>query len=120
MYLLDYAVKYDKYAQLSDKYEQQKNEAKKQYVDMVNQIKRGPNREKFVNFLNKAIGVDSVQYKDKKGYSYTYNHSLHNPRISKMPTLLEYYKVVKYSLFDMDKDELLPPKDIPFLRYKEW
>jgi len=120
MYLLNYAVEYDKFAQLSDKYKQQKNEARQRYVDMIKQIKHGPNREKIENFLNKATGIDSIQYRDKKGYSYTYSHSLHIPRISKMPTLLEYYKVVKYSLFDMDRDELLPPKDIPFLRYKEW
>src|SRR5690606_122480 len=66
MYLLHYAVEYDKFAQLSHKYKQQKNEAKQQYVDMVNQIKHGPNREKIVIFLNKATGVDSAQYRDKK------------------------------------------------------
>lgn len=120
MYLLDYAVKYDKYAQLSDKYEQQKNEAKQQYDDLVRRIKYGANRSQFIDFLDTATGIDSLQYSGKKGYNYTYSHSLHSPRISRMPTLLEYYKVVKYSLFEMDKDELLPPKDVPFLRFKEW
>jgi len=41
---------------------------------------------------------------------------VHNLRL--MPTLLEYYKVVKYSLFTLDRDELIPPDEVPFLRYK--
>lgn|SRR5690606_5656296 len=120
--LREYSVEYDKYSKTSSsKFVKEKEKYTKLYKDQLNKIKRGSERHIYIQFLDKATGVDSLKYKNEKGYSYiSPENPLLVPRISKMPTLLEYYKVVKYSLFEMDKDELLPPKDVPFLRFKEW
>lgn len=117
--LCDYSQQYNKYSQLSsNKFDEQRSKFNKLYRDQIYKIKHGTHRAVYKEFLDKATGIDSLKYKNEKGYEYTYTFSLVSRRIDTMPTLLEFFKVVKYSLFTLDKEELLPPKDVPFLKYK--
>ena len=67
--------------------------------------------------MNNAIGKDSTNYSDV-GYNYTWVNELLTTSVFKKPTLLEYFKVVRYSLFEKNRDRLLPMEDVPFLKYK--
>ncbi|WP_333625764.1 hypothetical protein [Sphingobacterium siyangense] len=127
--LRDYSLQYDKYKQYNlEKFVNEKEKytelyskrAKyaKLYKEQIYKIKYGPKRHIYIRYLDKAIGVDSAKYKEEKGFEYTFVFSLVSRRSDTMPTLFEYYKVVKYSLFTLDKEELLPPKEVPFLKYK--
>ncbi|EEI92234.1 hypothetical protein HMPREF0765_2161 [Sphingobacterium spiritivorum ATCC 33300] len=115
--LREYSINYDAYKDLKDPDAAiKKNEYTKKYFDQINKIKNGPNRELYIQFLNEATGIDSLKSKNDIGYNYTYYVGILTHRRIKMPTRLEYFKVVKYSLFTMNKDELIQPKDVPFLR----
>ena len=116
--LREYSINYDAYKDLKDPdTADKKNQYTKKYFDQINKIKNGPNRALYIQFLNDATGIDSLKSKGVVGYNYTYHNGLlATPEFKKMPTRLEYFKVVKYSLFTMNKDELIQPKDVPFLR----
>ncbi|MGJ1360913.1 hypothetical protein ACR79B_03465 [Sphingobacterium spiritivorum] len=116
--LREYSINYDAYKDLKDPdAADKKNQYTKKYFDQINKIKNGPNRALYIQFLNDATGIDSLKSKSVVGYNYTYHNGLlATPEFKKMPTRLEYFKVVKYSLFTMNKDELIQPKDVPFLR----
>lgn len=118
--LCEYSSKYDYYAQLkASKFDEQRSKFEKMYRDQIKKIKHGPDRDLYIQYLNTATGRDSLKYRDNKGHPY-FNYYTITARIDRMPTLLEYYKVVKYSLFTMDKEELIHPRDVPFLRYRDW
>ncbi|MGJ1263115.1 hypothetical protein [Sphingobacterium spiritivorum] len=115
--LREYSINYDAYKHLKDSdAATKKNEYTKKYFNLINKIKNGPNRALYIQFLNDATGIDSLKSKNDIGYNYTYYVGILTHRRTKMPTRLEYFKVVKYSLFTMNKDELIQPKDVPFLR----
>lgn len=119
--LSEYSNNYDRYRQLpKEKYGEQIVKFEKLYRDQIKKIKHGPDRELYTQYLKTATGADSLKYKDKHAVPYVYIYSILTQRTDRMPTLLEFYKVVNYSLFTMDMEELIPPRDIPFLRYKEW
>ncbi|MBE8721908.1 hypothetical protein [Sphingobacterium pedocola] len=123
-HLCGYSMKYDEFVQLPRaKYGEQIDKFEKLYRDQIKKIKHGPDRDLYFEFLEKATGPDSLKYKVGSGmpFPYVYFYTLlSKSRVDKMPTRIEYYKVVKYSLFTKDKEELIHPRDIPFLRYKEW
>lgn len=117
--LREYAIEYDIYGKTNDpKYIEKKNIATRKYNDQIHKIKNGSNKTEYLRFLDIATGVDSAKYKNNVGFNYTdisTNPFLTN-NIKKRPTMLEYFKVVKYSLFTLNKNELVLPKDVPFLR----
>lgn len=113
----EYSIKYDAYHRVfpnSDPQNEQKYE--KKYKDQIQKIKNGINKNQYLAFLDKAIGTDSLKHKNQIGYNYTYYNELLTHDRRKMPNRLEYFKVVKYSLFTLNRDELVLPKDVPFLR----
>ena len=87
-------------------------------MDQINYIKKGPNRAIYIQFLNDATGQDSLRYQKQIGMHYTYLVPIRTHNIGNMPNMFEYLKAVKYSLFTLNKEELLLPKDIPFLKGK--
>ena len=122
--LRNYSIDYGGYAEIDSatlkerNLNEKKEEAENKYRDQLAKIKNGPDRDLYVNFLNKATGVDSVKH-NYPGFNYTYLNPIMVHSLKLMPTLLEYYKVVKYSLFTLDRDELIPPDEVPFLQYKQ-
>lgn len=87
-------------------------------MDQINCIKKGPNRDIYIQFLNDATGKDSLRYQKQIGMHYTYLAPILTHDRKKKPNMFEYLKVVKYSLFTLNKEELILPKDIPFLKGK--
>jgi len=122
--LCGYSMKYDEFVQLPrEKYGKQIDKFEKLYRDQIKKIKHGADRDLYIAFLDKATGPDSLKYKGPNDMPYPYVHfytTSSKRRMHKMPTRIEYYKVVKYSLFTIDKEELTHPRDVPFLRFKEW
>lgn len=117
--LAEYSSQYDIFYQsMPTKHPDKMKIAEKKYKDQIAKIKNGPNKIKYIQFLEKATGIDSLKYKNEKGYKYTSYGPWLQVRLSQMPTMLEYFKVVKYSLFTLNKEELIQPKDVPFLKYK--
>lgn len=118
--LRDFSIKYDTYIQsMPTKHPEAMKEAEKNYRNQIDLIKNGPNRNLFIKFLDKATGVDSLKYKDMPAMNYIYMSTVEMQKLSALPNLLEYYKVVKYSLFTLNKEELFRPEEVPFLKYKE-
>ena len=117
--LREYSIKYYGYKEVSDsKARDRKDSVTKKYRDQIHKIKNGPNRKLYLKFLNNAIEEDSSKYKDEIGYNYTYYNPLLTYDRREMPTMLEYFKVVRYCLFEKNKNELVPPDQIPFLNQK--
>ncbi|MCS3556180.1 MULTISPECIES: hypothetical protein [unclassified Sphingobacterium] len=118
--LRNYSIKYDTHVQsMPTKYPEEMKIAEKKYRDQINKIKNGSNKALYLKFLDKATGIDSLKYKDVPGMNYIAMNTVEMQVIRSLPTQLEYYKVVKYSLFILNKDELIRPENVPFLRYKE-
>lgn len=118
--LRDYSITYDTYAQSKPtKYPEELKVAEKKYRDQINKIKKGPNKDKYIKYLNKATGVDSLKYKNTPGMYYISLNPVELQRVKALPTQLEYFKVVKYSLFTQNKEDLIRPENVPFLAYKE-
>lgn len=120
--LRDYSIAYDDYSKMfnkNEKYRRKRDSVELLYRGQIRKIKYGPLREEVLVFLNNATKRDSALYNHAAMYNYkSYDQLLTvNPR--EIPTLLEYYKAVMYSLFEQDKDELLHMRDIPFLKYKQ-
>ncbi|RXF68849.1 hypothetical protein [Arcticibacter tournemirensis] len=119
--LREYSLAYDTYSRMSVKYKEYKSRrdsAEIRYRKQIKLIKFGPKKNQFLAFLNKAIEKDSALYRNRVGYNYTMADESTTESPLKKPTLLEYYKVVRYSLFEKDSNRLLPMEDIPFLKYK--
>ncbi|WP_257670967.1 hypothetical protein [Parapedobacter tibetensis] len=119
--LMDYSARFDSYKLSSEKdskYIAKRDSVEKLYRAQIQKIKHGPRSSDYLSFLDVAIGRDSAFYSKNLGYNYFHVDVTLNIMRSALPTQLEYYKVVRYSLFEKDKDELLPLKDIPFLRHK--
>jgi len=117
--LRTYSIKYDAYRELNEpEYAERKKAHKKKYMDQINYIKKGPNRAIYIQFLNDATGKDSLRYQKQIGMHYTYLVPIRTHNIGNMPNMFEYLKAVKYSLFTLNKEELILPKDIPFLKGK--
>jgi len=118
--LRNYSIKYDTHVQsMPTKYPEEMKIAEKKYRDQINKIKNGSNKALYLKFLDKATGVDSLKYKDVPGMNYIYMNIVEMQVIRSLPTELEYYKVVKYSLFTLNKEDLIRPENVPFLQYKE-
>ncbi|WP_400263086.1 hypothetical protein ACFX5U_08465 [Sphingobacterium sp. SG20118] len=112
-----YSANYDAYREFNQhEYAEVKEGHRKKYIDQIDKIKRGPNRDLYIQFLDEATGKDSLEYKNQIGMHYTYANPIMVHRRKNMTNMFEYLKVVKYSLFTMDKDELLLPNDVPFLK----
>lgn len=119
--LRDYSIEFDTYsmvAERNERYIAQRDSIGKRYKDLVREIKYGPRKDRFLAFLDQATGPDSVRHGAMMGYNYMFVNEILSIRRSKLPTLLEYYKAVRYSLFEKDEDMLLHMRDIPFLKYK--
>ncbi len=119
--LRDYSLAYDTYSRMSVKHKEyisKRDSAEIRYRKQIKIIKFGPKKDQFLAFLNKAIEKDSALYRNKVGYNYTMADESTTEGLLKKLTLLEYYKVVRYSLFEKDSNRLLPMEDIPFLKYK--
>ena len=119
--LRNYSIAFDRlerFPKNSSTYTVKKDSIEELYRDQIYKIKHGPQRSQFLSFLNTAVEKDSTQYRAFLGFNYTYIDETQSIRRSMLPTLLEYFNVVKYSLFDQDKEELLPLDDILFLRHK--
>lgn len=115
-----YSIKYDTHVQsMPTKYPEEMKIAEKKYRDQINKIKNGSNKALYLKFLDKATGVDSLKYKDVPGMNYIYMNIVEMQVIRSLPTELEYLKVVKYSLFTLNKEDLIRPENVPFLQYKE-
>jgi hypothetical protein len=118
--LRDFSIKYDTYIKsMPTKHPEAMKEVEKNYRNQIDIIKNGPNRNLFIKFLDKATGADSLKYKDMPAMNYIYMSTVEMQKLSALPNLLEYYKVVKYSLFTLNKEELVRPEKVPFLKYKE-
>ncbi|MGJ1266554.1 hypothetical protein ACR78G_05135 [Sphingobacterium spiritivorum] len=118
--LRNYSIDYDTHIQSQPtKYPDKLKVTEKKYRDQINKIKRGPYKELYVKFLDKAIGIDSLKYKKIPGMNYIAMNPVEMQVLKSLPTELEYFKVVKYSLFTLDKEELVRPENVPFLKYKE-
>lgn len=115
--LRDYSANFDAYRKSKrHKYSELKEGHRKKYKAQIDKIKRGPNRNFYIQFLDEATGKDSLEYKNQIGMHYTYANPIMVHRLRNMTTMFEYLKVVKYSLFTLDKEELLLPDDVPFLK----
>lgn len=115
-----YSIKYDTHVQsMPTKYPEEMKIAKKKYRDQINKIKNGSNKALYLEFLDKATGIDSLKYKDIPGMNYIAMNTVEMQVIRSLPNQLEYYKVVKYSLFTLNKEDLIRPENVPFLQYKE-
>lgn len=118
--LRDYSLNYDIYSGISKRnkeYIPKRDSAEVRYENQIKLIKFGPQKDQFLAFLNRAIEIDSALYRNI-GYNYTRTDDYLTEGLLQKPTLLEYYKAVRYSLFEKDSNRLLPMEDIPFLRYK--
>lgn len=119
--LRQYSVEYDLYFNIesNSRDEDKKKEVNNLYRQQVEKIKNGPNKEEFEHFLKNAIQKDSLKYKERRRYNYTFVSPLIVYRSEQLPTALDYYKVVYLSLFIEKKDRLLPPEHFDFLRGKK-
>lgn len=112
-----YSANYDAYREFNQhEYAEVKKKHREKYLDQIDKIKRGPDRNLYIQFLDEATGKDSLEYKNEIGMHYTYANPIMVHRRTNMTNMFEYLKVVKYSLFTMDKEELLLPNDVPFLK----
>jgi hypothetical protein len=117
--LREYSIEYHKYLKRNDPAVVEiKSARKKKYLNQIDKIKNGPNRTLYIEFLDHAIDQDSLKHNNQTWYNYTTPGLDYSARTS--PTRLEYFKVVKYSLFTLDKDELLMPLKVPFLKGKKY
>jgi len=116
--LRDYSLDFDQIKRSNNLSVTRKDSIEKLYRNQIEKIKYGPQRDQFLKFLNYAIEENPSNYQ-MFGFNYTHDNELRSVRRNQLPTLLEYLRAVRYSLFEMNKEELLPMGDTPFLRYKK-
>lgn len=121
--LQTYSIEHDRLtlsseSRIENKYHGQKDSIEGAYLSYVKEIKYGKQRKEILDFLDNAIERDSLKYL-QAGFHYVFLGRYLRPRIKELPTQLEYYKVVRYSLFELDRDRLIPPHEVPFLKHKD-
>lgn len=88
------------------------------YKKAVAEIKSKP--EIYLTFIDNAL-LHHREHLDKVAIPYNYYHkglSNHDPNIKQSG--YNYFKIIKYSLFEKGMDELAELKDVPFIKIKEW
>ncbi|MEJ5054512.1 hypothetical protein [Sphingobacterium sp. MYb382] len=117
--LRDYNQTYEKSVMLKA-YEEKLSKIEQLLLNQIYLGKRGPNKDVYREYLERAIGMDSIFYDDELGQRYDYHvlNPIINYRHSQRLTKLEYYKAVYYSFFEKDSDRFIPVYEIPFLKDK--
>src|SRR5690606_10830711 len=92
--LRQYSARYDLYFNIesNSRDEDKKKEVNNLYRQQVEEIKNGPSKEEFERFLKNAIQKDSLEYKERRRYNYTFIHPGFVYRSEQFPTALDYYK----------------------------
>lgn len=116
-----YSIDYDLYTNrlTGAQYEEKRIKAVELYKQQIQKISQGPENVKFEAFLKNAIEKDSVSLRNQTRYNYTVISRAHIFPANQLPTRLDYYKVVYYSLFVKKANELLPHEHFDFLRDKK-
>lgn len=116
-----YSIDYDLYTnRLKDEeYEEKRIRAVQLYTQQIQKISQGPQSAKFEAFLKDAIERDSVSLNKRTRYNYLWVSPAFVFPADQLPTNLDYYKVVYYSLFVKKANELLPHEHFDFLRDKK-
>lgn len=117
--LRDYNQTYEKSVMLKA-YEEKLSKIEQLLLNQIDLVKRGPNKDVYKQYLERAIGIDSAFYVNELGESYDYHmlNPIINYRQPQRLTKLEYYKAVYYSFFEKDSDCFIPVYEIPFLKDK--
>lgn len=90
----------------------------KAYKRAVAEIKSKP--DIYLTFIDNAL-LYHREHLEKVAIPYNYYHkglSNHDPNIKQSG--YNYFKIIKYSLFETGMDELADLRDVPFIKIKEW
>lgn len=87
------------------------------YQSLAKRLKNKENKKVYLDYINKVLASNDPMLEKAYVGIYTYINPLSpdfRPNLS--INLAKYYKIVKYSLYERNKDILLPLNDIPFMQ----
>lgn len=117
-------IEYDKVVYIQENYpkiskkEHQKEDALKAYLRTISEIKQ--NKSTYLAFINDVIANHQNELSESRGF-YTYVDPLlsyFDPGLN--IKTVDFFKIVRFSLFEANLDRLPPLGEVPFMNKKEW